>query len=97
MKYMLKNGGNEDSIMNKAFEYQIRNSVPLTEEVIDTLFEKEYFNGDNIEVGDKLLFAFNAGDTTEIIKLNEKHFDMFELLIISEIPKIKLKNEPTNI
>lgn len=87
----------ENGMMRKAFGYQIRNSVPLTEEVIQTLFEKEYFNGDNIEVGDKLLFAFNAGETTEIIKLNENHFDMFELLIIGEIPKIKLKNEPTNL
>lgn len=44
--------------VKKLFEWAIDNSEPLTEEQLSKFKRKVYFNGDEMQVGDIVLFAF---------------------------------------
>lgn len=86
--------------MKEIFEKQFEISQPLTKGVYDKLKRKTYFNGDDISIGDTVLYALTEGEKEEnrlsltLISLNEKHFDLFEVSEFNgshEIPIIKLK------
>jgi hypothetical protein len=93
--------------MKELFEKQLNGNKPLTEEVFGKLQQKTYFNGEEIQIGDVVLFAMLMGDIIEkegeypelpleLIILNERHFDMFEYdkrYKGNDLPTIKLKNE----
>jgi hypothetical protein len=79
--------------MKKLFEKHLKTETPITEEVLEKFQIKKYFNGEDIRVGDVVLFALlmyepemvedeENGDYPHIslkfIRLNKKHFDLFE-------------------
>jgi len=92
--------------MRELFEKQLNETQPLTKDVLDTLRIKTYFNGDEKQIGDVVLFAVLIGDIIETegepielpitpITLNERHFDLFEYNIGfrgAALPVIKLKS-----
>lgn len=73
--------------MKKLFEFQLKNNNPLTEESLEAIEEKRYFNGEEKKVGETILYALVVSDPRiddeinelpmELITLNEKHFDQF--------------------
>ena len=74
--------------MKEFFEKQLKHDT-LTEDNIGELHNKTYFNGEEIQVGDVILFAMlmsevidKEGEIPElpmkIIILNERHFNLFE-------------------
>jgi len=91
--------------MEKLFEKQLKESKPLDENIIKKLKIKTYFNNDEKQIGDVILYAMLMGNVIEkegaipelplsLITLNEKHFDLFEYeqhYQNSEIPVIKFK------
>lgn len=93
--------------MKELFEKQLNGTQPLTEEVLEKLQQKTYFNGEEKQVGDVVLIAMLMGEIIEkegecpelplkLITLNERHFDMFEYderYKRNDLPTIKLKNE----
>ena len=93
--------------MKELFEKQLNGTQPLTEEVLEKLQQKRYFNGEEKQIGDVVLLAMLMGEIIEkegeypelplkLITLNEKHFDMFEYderYKGNDLPTIKLKNE----
>jgi hypothetical protein len=93
--------------MKELFEKQLNGTQPLTEEVLDKLQRKTYFNGEEKQIGDVILFAMLMGEIIEkdgeypelplkLITLNERHFDLFEYderYNGNDLPTIKLKNE----
>ena len=75
--------------MREFFEKQLKANPPLTEKHLNLFKDKNYFNGDEKQIGDVVLFAMLIGDVVEkendisempidLITLNEKHFDLFE-------------------
>ena len=79
--------------MKNLFEKHLKTETPITEEVLEKLQIKKYFNDEDIRVGDIVLFALlmyepemvedeENGDypyiSLKVIMLNEKHFDLFE-------------------
>ena len=77
--------------MKKLFEKQLNDNInkPLTESILEKINHKIYFNGENLEVGDIVLWAILVGDVIEnegecnelpinIINLNERHLNLFE-------------------
>jgi hypothetical protein len=97
----------QKKIMKKLFEKQLNESQPLTEEMLDKLSLKKYFNGEEKKVGEIVLTAMLIGDVIEkkgeypelsldFITLNERHFDLFEYDELFNrgniIPTIKLKS-----
>ena len=88
--------------MKTQFKKQIDSTKPITQKQLDDIFVKTYFNLDEIQVGDVVLYSLllNTNQTQNdrlqctLIQLNEKHFDLFEIYINSNdehIPTIKLK------
>jgi hypothetical protein len=70
------------------FEFQLKNNNPLTEESLEAIELKTYFNGEEKKVGDVVLYAMVVGDIIEkeghinelpmeLITLNERHFNQF--------------------
>jgi hypothetical protein len=92
--------------LNKLFEVQMRENFPVTEEILGKFSSKTYFNGEDIKIGEKVLFSMIVGDVIELeegsaelpIKfgtINEKHFDLFIPYCSyskTDIPSIKLKS-----
>lgn len=93
--------------MKTLFENQLNSTQPLTEEILSTLQNKFYFNGEEKLVGEIILSAMLMSDIIEsehefpelslkLITLNEKHFNLFEYdkkFVGSIIPTIKLKSK----
>lgn len=90
------------------FEKQLIDAHQLTEEVLGKLKQKTYFNGEEKQVGDVVLYAMLIDEIVKkngeysdlsfkLITLNERHFDMFEFVdqynYRSVIPSIKLKDK----
>lgn len=65
------------------FEKQL-NSIDLVVNNDVYEFKSTYFDGDPIETGDKLLMAWLVKDNDDtsrsLILLNERHFDLFEVI-----------------
>lgn len=93
--------------MKKLFEKQLSGNLPLTKETLEQLKNKTYFNGENIEVGDVVLYALLKDDDDVkiedgmtkfhivVISLNERHLDLFtyeERMQGGNFPMIKYKN-----
>lgn len=90
--------------MKELFEKQLNETQPLTEDVLGKLQEKTYFNGEEKQIGDVVLFAMLMGNIIEeegkypklplsLITLNESHFDLFthdKRYHKNEIPTIML-------
>ena len=86
-----------------AFAEQIANNRILTQDDLDRLNTKQYFNGDDIQVGDKPLFAlFNRNnqkvdENISVLNLNmgmlkESHFSLIEIESAhSKVPIVKIK------
>lgn len=86
--------------MIELFEKQIKENKIVDEEMISRLINKNYYNGEPIEIGDKILFALvqkkdkNIGEISyDLITLKREHFDFFEVdkKMSDSIPCIKLK------
>jgi len=54
--------------MKKLFEHQLDTNKVITEETLGKLKNKTYNNGDEIKVGDKVLYAFLTDVSAESIK-----------------------------
>lgn len=92
--------------MKELFEKQLNGTQPLTEDVLEKLQQKTYFNGEEKQVGEIVLIAMLMGEIIEkegehpelplkLITLNERHFDLFEYdkrYVGNDLPTIKLKN-----
>jgi len=90
--------------MEKLFEKQMKENKEVSVEILNKMNNKEYFNGDVIEISDVVLYAMLVGDVIEkdgeipelplkLIQLNKKHFHLFEKeKFQDEIPKLKLKS-----
>lgn len=86
--------------MIELFEKQIKENKIVDEEMISRLINKNYYNGEPIEIGDKILFALmekkdkNSKEISyDLITLKREHFDFFEVdkKMSDSIPYIKLK------
>lgn len=86
--------------MIELFERQIKENKIVDEEMISRLINKNYYNGEPIEIGDKVLFALmekkdkNSKEISyDLITLKREHFQFFEddKKISESIPCIKLK------
>ena len=78
-------------MIKELFKKQIEENAIVTEELLQKLNVKQYSNGDDIKVGDKILYALllnknpkevmNSTDTTislvTLIPLKEEHFDLY--------------------
>jgi hypothetical protein len=75
--------------MKKLFEKQLKGTQPLTNDVLEKLQNKTYFNGEEKQVGEVVLMSMLMGDVIEkegeypelplkLITLNERHFNLFE-------------------
>jgi len=91
--------------MKQLFKEQLEKNKVVTDENISLIKDKNYYNGDKIQVGDKPLFAMieeyiDKGDNmtecnVKLIKIKEEHFDLYEVdesARVSKVPTIKLKN-----
>ena len=90
--------------MEKLFEKQMKKSKKVTAEILSEVKNKKYFNGDEIKIGDVVLYAMLVGDVIEndgeipklplkLIQLNEQHFHLFEKEEQQdEIPRLRLKS-----
>ena len=74
--------------MKELFKKQLEGNKSLTEDDIQNLNKKTYFNGEDIKSGDVVLFAMLTGNPiektgeitqlpTKMITLNKKHLDLF--------------------
>jgi hypothetical protein len=92
--------------MRELFRAQLHNNSPITPSILYSTDKRKYFNGEKIEVGDKLLFALmvnNESDLNEsevvvnvtMVVINERHFDLLEprggVQSCKHLPLIKLK------
>jgi len=81
--------------MKKLFETQIKQNYIVTEEMLQKLNVKKYDNGEDVKVGDKILFALlqddsverNINTTFKLIILKEEHFDLYHY---NEVIKVNL-------
>lgn len=93
------------------FIEQINGNPPVTEEILEQLDNPEYYNGEEIEPGDVVLLAIAVDASPniltgldwvdipqigmEVIKLNERHLDYFDIIgqpnVTSSIPKVRLR------
>ena len=91
--------------MKELFEKQLNGTQPLTEDVLEKLQVKTYFNGEEKQIGEVVLMAMLMGDVIEgefpelplkLITLNERHFNLFKYEERfnrgNELPTIKLKS-----
>ncbi len=91
--------------MKELFEKQLNGTQPLTEDVLEKIKVKTYFNGEEKQIGEVVLMAMLMGDVIEgefpelplkLITLNERHFNLFEydkrFNIGNDLPTIKLKS-----
>lgn len=99
--------------MKNLFSKQLEGNPPVNQDIFDELNDSKYFNGDDIEIGDVVLFGMLIGDVIdkegeiphmpiELIKLNERHFYLFEPSERNKgmsIPVFKYKEEhkPTEV
>lgn len=74
--------------MKNLFEKQLNTNNVVTEETLNKLKIKTYKNGDEIKVGDKVLYAFltdvSADSITPIEKDAEPHEIQLELITLNE-------------
>lgn len=66
--------------VEELFAEAIEDSLPLTEERLKKI-EGTYFNGEEIKVGDTLLFAWidePGGNVARLKELTTRHFHLFE-------------------
>lgn len=93
------------------FIEQINGNPTVTEEILEQLDNPEYYNGEEIEPGDVVLLAIAVDASPniltgldwvdipqigmEIIKLNERHLDYFDIIgqpnVTCGIPKVRLR------
>ena len=93
--------------MKELFEKQLSGTQPLTEDVLEKLKVKTYFNDEEKQVGEVVLMAMLMGEVIKkegeypelllkLITLNERHFDLFEyderFNRGNDLPTIKLKS-----
>jgi len=94
--------------MKNFFEKQLKSNLPIKEEDFTKIKTKTYFNGEEIQIGDIVLFAVMLDEPVktdvddvfetriELIKLNERHFDLFtvdEKRSVGCLPTIKLNKK----
>ena len=71
------------------FKDQIEKTLPITEDVLEKLLNKNYFNDNPIKIGDKVFVAYLIEDIKKepdqipeikltIITLNESQFELYE-------------------
>jgi len=71
------------------FKAQLIHNKVVTEEILNELNIKKYFNGDDVLIGDQILYAMLVGEPIErendlpeisinLINLNERHFNLVE-------------------
>ena len=87
--------------MLEKFKAQLENNKIVTEESLLEMKNKTYHNGDEVKVGDKILFGMvieeNADGTSDkhMIMLNENQIDLYEehqrQLASTYLPVIKIK------
>lgn len=90
--------------MRDTFKDQLESSQPLSEEILEQFLNKFYFNGEEMKVGEVVLFAMLLGDSStdeygntqipmNVIKLNERHLDLFKNQggIVRSLPIISRK------
>jgi hypothetical protein len=91
--------------MRELFEKQLNGTQPLTEDILEKLQVKTYFNGEEKQISEVVLMAMLMGEVIEgeypelplkLITLNERHFNLFEyderFNRGNELPTIKLKS-----
>lgn len=88
--------------MEELFKMQIEKAEPLTAEVLSSLNEKQYFNGDYKQIGDIILYALiqseSDDNTFQLQTLTTRHIDLFvpcyenskAIQTMPSIPPIKL-------
>jgi len=92
--------------MKNLFKKQIEQNNIITNEILEKLKVKKYDNGDDVKVGDKILYALLQGDILEnlangvnvmsskVIILKEEHFNLYtydERMEGGQLPTILLK------
>ncbi len=82
--------------MKELFKKQLENNIVVTEEMLEKIKIKKYKNGDDIKIGDKVLYAIFTDMPEEIIKAKtnfsnapmerncESHEIKFELITLNE-------------
>lgn len=70
----------------------------LTTETLEKISEKEFFNGDKINVGDYIIWVAlkENDDLYNVVRIGKQHFDLFELepsREITSIPRVILRNK----
>jgi hypothetical protein len=84
------------------FKQQLEDNKLVTEEMLEQIKNKTYHNGDEIKVGDKLLFGMTLHEdenkhlSVTLIALNENQIDLYETddrhrIADTKLPIIKLK------
>lgn len=87
--------------MQTLFKKQLETNKPVTEKLLSELKIKKYHSGENIKVGDIVLYAMlnnglnkNNIYNLELATLNKNQFDLYcvdEKITNTELPTIKLK------
>lgn len=69
------------------FKKQLKDTRPISENKLRLMGNTTYHNGEKIQIGDNILFAYLkiSSNTYDIIRLNERHFEEFLLLETSNI------------
>lgn len=72
-------------MIHEKFKRQLGNNKIVTKESLLEMKSKTYYNGDEIRVGDKILFGMIEGEDESgninltMIMLNENQIDLYEL------------------
>jgi co-chaperonin GroES (HSP10) len=89
-------------MIHEKFKRQLETNKVVTEESLLEMKNKTYHNGDEVKVGDKILFGMIEGEDESgnvnltMIMLNENQIDLYELnerrqQLDTFLPIIKLK------
>lgn len=82
----------ETNNLHNLFKEQLETNSTTTEEMLGNLKNKNYYNGDPIQLGDKVLFGMLIESiekapegsklpdniSLRLVTLNEKHFELYE-------------------
>ena len=88
--------------MKEKFKQQLEDNKLVTEEILEQMKNKTYYNGDEVKVGDKPLFGMTLHEdenkhlSLTLIALNENQIDLYETddrhrIADTKLPIIKLK------
>lgn len=71
-------------MIHEKFKSQLENNKIVTEELLLEMKNKTYHNGDDVKVGDKILFGMTMSENNDgsidmtLITLNENQIDLYE-------------------